>query len=244
VAHELGHLHGLADVNANNNCTSENTLMVRVPVEPWVCYPQECDVVKAMAIYGVGGAGSSGASGDHNPTPILIDVSGNGMRLSDAKNGVMFDIDADGTRELVAWPLRPSENAILVLDRNGSGDIDNGIELFGNLSPQSISSTPNGFIALAEFDDNNDRMIDRDDAVYPQLRLWFDLNRNGFSEPNELVDLRFAGIAAISLDYMESRIHDRYGNEFRYWSYALSNSRERFRVCDVFLDVVYTVETP
>jgi hypothetical protein len=141
--------------------------------------------------------------------------------MTDAAGGVDFDFFANGRIRRISWTRPNSDDAWLVLDRNGNGLIDSGKELFGNITPQPTSSEPNGFLALAEYDKalrggNDDGIIDIRDAVFPLLRLWRDLNHDGISQPNELSTLESLNIHAIDVDYKESRRTDEYGNSYRY----------------------------
>src|SRR5262249_21806024 len=117
-----------------------------------------------------------------------------------------------------------SDEAWLVIDLNGNGTIDNGTDLFGDLSPQpepSGSEKKNDFRALAEYDKtpnggNTDNQTDSRDAVFSSLRLGQDKNQIGLSESTELHELPSLNLAVINLDYKSSKKIDRYGNQFSY----------------------------
>ncbi len=157
-------------------------------------------------------------------TPIMLDVKGNGLALTDGVGGVDFDLDSDGHAERRAWSEASSDDGWLALDRNGNSLIDSGAELFGNFTPQSAlpaGMEKNGFLALAEFDKpivggNADGVIDNSDAVFSFLRVWQDVNHNGISEPIELHTLSELDLTTIDLKYKESKRTDEHGNRFRY----------------------------
>lgn len=156
-----------------------------------------------------------------NGSPIVIDVVGNGFALTNRQNGVNFDLNADSVAGALPWTSAGSDDAWLVLDRNGNGLVDNGSELFGNFTPQPQSAAPNGFIALAVYDaaaagGNADGWIDRNDSVFSALRLWVDSNHDGLSQPTELKSMAALGLERISLDYRESQHRDQWGNRFQY----------------------------
>ena len=189
--------------------------------------PQSCDA--ASECYSIVGCVSCNEQCQCTyvvPSPIVIDVLGNGFALTDAANGVDFDLDTNGLRERLSWTTASTDDAFLVLDRNGNEQIDNGEELFGNYTPQPVPvprprTCRNGFNALAVFDKpenggNNDNQIDSRDAVFDQLRLWRDSNHNGVSETDELQLLSVSPVRVIELDYKDSRRSDEYGNQFKF----------------------------
>lgn len=154
---------------------------------------------------------------DCEPSPIVIDVTGNGFAFTNAAGGVRFDIRGVGQTERIAWPELGSDDAFLALDRNGDGVINSGAELFGNATEQPASAKfANGYNALSVFDENGDGVIDERDAVYSRLLLWQDANHDGISQAEELRGLAEMGVAALSLQYSVSKKADRYGNQFHY----------------------------
>ncbi len=161
-------------------------------------------------------------------SPIILDIDGKGFFLTSASNGVTFDISGTGHPSLMGWTASGADNAFLALP-GADGLIHNGTQLFGNFTPQPPSATPNGFSALAVYDDpknggNGDGIIDARDAVFASLRLWIDANHDGISQPEEIHTLPSLGVNSISLTYKLSERTDQYGNVFRYRAKANPDS--------------------
>ncbi len=152
---------------------------------------------------------------------MIVYTTGRGFHLTSAQEGVEFDILGEGRKFKIAWTSADSGNGFLALDRNGNGFVDNGKELFGNMTAQPQVSDRNGFLALAEFDKpgnggNLDGIIDKRDAVFSRLLLWIDANHDGVSQRGELHSLPELGVFSISLHYSEAQRVDPYGNWFHY----------------------------
>ena len=162
------------------------------------------------------------------------------IELTDLPGGVRFDLDGDGSPEAISWTAPEAlDDAFLVLDRNDNNVVDDGSELFGDASPQAPNAVPNGFRALAVFDDlvnggNGDGYISAEDSVFASLRLWFDWSHDGISQGTELQTLAAQGIERIDLRYRETSRRDPYGNEFKFKSKAIHHSGRRVLIWDVY----------
>ncbi len=52
----------------------------------------------------------------------------------------------------------------------------------------------NGFEALAQYDLNDDGVIDENDAIFDKLMVWVDANGDGVSDKGELKTLKELGV--------------------------------------------------
>jgi hypothetical protein len=120
--------------------------------------------------------------------PLALDLAGNGFSTRGLDDSISFDLDGDGQLERISAPS--GDDALLALDRNANGRIDNGRELFGDQHGAS-----NGFAELSNFDDNHDGRIDLQDSVFAHLSL-LRFDQHGQQQRQSL---SAAGISAIDL---------------------------------------------
>jgi len=152
--------------------------------------------------------------------PLILDLSGNKIRLSGPSTLTRFDVDVDRNRvaEYTGWVAADDngvvDDGLLVLDRNNDGIINNGTELFGQ--NESTPNQANGFVILQVLDSNKDEAIDSKDAEWARLRVWVDANLNARSEPVELFTLDQLGITTFDLKFNTDKMTiDSHGNFFR-----------------------------
>ncbi len=158
------------------------------------------------------GGGSTPSTGNAQETvsPIILDLDRNGINTTD-EWGYYFDHNGNGLRESTGWVGQG--DGLLVRDINSNGVIDDGGELFGNNTLlQNGQKATNGFEALAEFDENGDGLINANDAIYHELKVWVDANGDGKTDAGELKTLAELGIASIGTGYTESKHKDENGN--------------------------------
>jgi hypothetical protein len=269
VAHEFGHTLGLADCSypgcpVNSSVMESGAPASTVNVLIGTQGPTVCDILAVMGVatdylcpppppppapgtcawdleQGIQCPGKGGS-------PIILDIDRNGFHLTSAENGVQFDISGTGTPIQMGWTARGADDAFLALP-GADGLVHNGKELFGNFTSQPPSKTPNGFAALAVYDDpknggNGDGIIDARDAIFASLRLWIDDNHDGICQSEELHTLPSLGVNSISLDYHESRRVDQYGNVFRYKSKIDPDDPDASQVGRIAYDVFFVVVDP
>jgi len=149
---------------------------------PLVSFAQVAEIINAIAIY-------NNWKQAYPEDPIILDLDKDGVELVSTSNGVYFDLDNSGFAEKTAWV--GSDDAVLVLDRNENGIIDNGSELFT-------------FETLAELDTNSDGIIDENDTEFANLKV---LKGDG-----NLLTLEEAGIKSLNLTYTTDDTTDENGN--------------------------------
>jgi hypothetical protein len=137
-----------------------------------------------------------GAAAKARKDPLVINFAGTSAQLSSDR--IDFDLDSDGTTESMAFVAGGS--GFLALDRDGSGAIENGGELFG-------ARSGDGFAELAALDADHNGWIDEADPAFAQLLVW---DRSAGAD--RLRSLADAGVGAIHLGQVASAFEYRDGD--------------------------------
>ncbi|XVN13927.1 hypothetical protein QZH47_21675 [Pseudomonas corrugata] len=166
--------------------------------------------------------------------PLVLDLNGDGVRLTDYLTApVFFDADNDGgSLEETGWVS--DQDGIVVVDANANGKIDNISETLseyfggaaGTNGEAGQKRFANGFAALASLDSNADGIFDKQDTAWSSVKVWVDANHDGKSwddhngngaidagETSELKSLSDLGITQINLKNQLQSGEVRDGNE-------------------------------
>jgi hypothetical protein len=134
--------------------------------------------------------------------------------LTAVEDGVLFDIDADGDLDRVAWTEPATDVPFLALDRDGDRRITNGRELIGDRTLPGVTNAPHALRQLAgRF--GSPALLDSDNPLFAKIRLWRDANHNGKSEARELHPAE-EELSVIGLGYERHSRIDSHGNQSRF----------------------------
>lgn len=159
-----------------------------------------------------------GKDSDRAVIVIPLDKS-RAVELTDAEDGVYFDIDGDGRQDRIAWTVAGTDVALLALDRDSDGAVTNGQELIGGVT---LPGAWNGFMALRMLEPAAGGSITAEHSLFSRLLLWTDRNHNGTSEAGEMrkIGELFQKIGLGYFDIEKRRTNVR-GNPFRFEGWLL-----------------------
>ena len=145
-----------------------------------------------------------------NNTPLVLVFEDRAVEYT-SEAGASFDLTGLGMSIANDWPT--ASTPWLALDRDGSGSIDGGEELFGSATTlASGSRAENGFIALRALDSDKDGRITPNDADWSRLLVWSDRDANRASASSELASASSWSLLSIDLAYESERRCDGRGN--------------------------------
>jgi hypothetical protein len=159
--------------------------------------------------------------------PIVVDLDGNGKpdvsqgintphNFFDKSRAVLFDINADGVKDLMEW-IGPNDGLLIFFKNDEfTSDVD-GFNLMSN-----AYGFVNGYEKMFEmFDFNKDRILDK--SEFSQMYIWQDKNQDAKVQKDELITLEQLGIEKIVLSYgennMESIMYKKDGSIVKTWQW-------------------------
>ena len=161
-------------------------------------------------------------------TPIALDLNGDGIQTISVDEGIEFGLLDSGVKVQTGWIS--GEDALLAVDNNSNGRIDDGSELFGG-------EIGDGFRKLAAFDSNQDGFVDANDDNFGDLKVWQDANENGSTDAGELVALESTDITSLDTSYTDVFGMDAKGNIHGEHSSATLADGSTIDMVDVYFQV-------
>jgi hypothetical protein len=192
-------------------------------------------------------AGNSAGQCSVDASPLIISLAATDimppLNLSAPGQGVMFNIMGENAFPqaneplLISW-FTNTNYGFLTLP-NEKGLVLGVDQLFGNntLGPDGKFAA-NGFLALAKYDENQDGVIDEQDSIFEDLRIWVDENKDGVAQISELKTLKEVGITSIKVTYDANfQEKDIYGNQIIDKSSALDAAGGQHMVFDLWFNI-------
>lgn len=115
--------------------------------------------------------------------PLVINFGDQPVNLTNS----YFEFDLLGDGEKQQYARLGGGAGYLTFDFDGDGKVTDGTELFG-------TKTGDAYAELAAFDEDGNGWIDENDAIFHQLKIWYDE-----TDPNATFSLSEAGVGAIYL---------------------------------------------
>ncbi len=182
--------------------------------------------------------------------PLLLDLTGNGVHMTDIRDGVLFDTDHSGTLKRSGWADRTT--GMLVID-DGSGQIKDVSQMFseyygGKMGINGAAGETrfkDGFAALASEDANKDGVIDQRDPIWSKLRVWVDGTHDAKVDSGELKTLTELGITQINVRAAASpQAEIRHGNKvLATGSFTMNGKSQEALAVDFLGDPVSNIVT-
>jgi hypothetical protein len=169
---------------------------------------------------------SSESQSQQQIDPLVFDLDNNGFHTTGTSKGVFFDLDADGRLDKMS--NLSGADAFLALDKNNNGRIDNGSELFGDQN-----GAAHGFDELSKYDDNQDGVIDKQDAIFEDLRL-VQITAQG-QQSMRLADNQ---IQSIALAYKNGFSQTLAGDHIAQTSQSKTTSGDSINIADIKLNII------
>ena len=117
--------------------------------------------------------------------PLILNLAGGKVHTTDNATSVArFDVLSNGTSIKTAWTTA-GEGFLVFPSANGT--------------VVNASNFVKTFAALNQYDLNHDSVINANDVVYSQLRVWVNAAGDGVFRPSDLKSLSQLGVASINL---------------------------------------------